>query len=302
MGSNYFVGDSSVASGFRLSYVRADKDFLDTYEIELVAGENFREGMQVENMFQRDTSGNFITAAANYIINEAAAKSFGYDNPADMVGKVITYGPSQGRIIGIMKDFHFESMHTSIAPMLLLYRDNYNRLSLKISGNDLQSTLDFIERTWGDFEKEVPINYTFLDDSFNDQYRQEERLSSMIKVFAVIAIIIGCLGLIGMVGFIIETKLKEIGIRKVLGASTQSIWMMVSNRFLVLVVIAFVVALPISYYLMDGWLDKFVYRTSIGVFIILLPIILSAALTLIAISYQTIKATLVNPVECLKDE
>ncbi|MEP1097308.1 MAG: FtsX-like permease family protein [Cyclobacteriaceae bacterium] len=302
MGSNYFMGDSAVASGFRLPYIRVDKDFLDTYEIELVAGENFREGMQVENMFDRDSSGNFITASANYIINETAAKSFGYENPADILGTVITYGPSEGRIIGIMKDFHFESLHSTIAPMLLMYRENYRRLSLKISGNNLQNTLDFIERTWGDFEKEIPINYTFLDESFNDQYRQEERLSSMIKVFAVIAIIIGCLGLIGMVGFIIETKLKEIGIRKVLGASTQSIWLMVSNRFLILVGIAFIVALPISYYLMDGWLDEFVYRTRIGAFIIFLPVVLSVALTLIAISYQTIKATLVNPVECLKDE
>ncbi len=300
MGSNYFIGDSAVATGFRLPFISVDKDFLNTYEIELVAGENFRDGMEI--VFQRDSSGNFLTAPGNYIINETAAKALGYENPVDVVGTVIAYGPSQGRIIGVMKDFHFESMHSPIVPMLIMYRDRYRRISLKLNTNDLRSTLDFIESTYADFDKENPINYRFLDDLFNDQYQQEERLSTMIKVFAVIAIMIGCLGLIGMVGFIIETKLKEIGIRKVLGASTQSIWMMVSNRFLVLVGIAFLIALPISYYLMNGWLDEFVYRTNIGVFIIILPVLLAVLLTLLAISFQTMKATRVNPVECLKDE
>ncbi len=300
MGSNYFLGDSAVATGFRLPYLSVDKEFLNTYEIELVAGENFRDGMEV--VFQRDTAGNFLTAPGNYIINETAAKSLGYENPADAIGIVIAYGPSQGRIIGVMKDFHFESMHSPIVPMLIMYRERYRRLSLKLNTNDLKRTLDFIENTYAKFDSENPVNYMFLDDLFAAQYQQEKRLSTMIKVFAVVAILIGCLGLIGMVGFIIETKLKEIGIRKVLGASTQSIWMMVSNRFLVLVGIAFLIALPISYYLMNGWLDEFVYRTSIGIFIIILPVVLAVALTLLAISYQTMKATRVNPVECLKDE
>lgn len=302
MGANYFIGDSAVASGFRLPYITVDEDFLEAYQIDLVAGEYFREGTQVQNMFERDSSGNFITAPASYVINETAAKSFGYEDPADIVGNVISYGPSRGRIIGIMQDFHFESMHSEIAPMLLMYRENYNRISLKLRPENIKSTLENIENTWGNFQTEIPINYRFLDESFNDQYRQEQRLSSMIKVFAVIAILIGCLGLIGMVGFIIETKLKEIGIRKVLGASTSSIWMMISNKFLILVGIGFAVAMPITYYLMDGWLDDFVYRTSISFFIIFLPIILAVCLTLLAISYQTMKATKVNPVECLKDE
>ena len=302
MGSSYFIGDSAVASGFRLPYISVDKDFLDTYEIDLVAGEYFRDGMEVENLFQRDSSGRFITAPASYVINQTAAKSFGYENPSDIIGNVITYGPSKGRIIGIMQDFHFESMHSEIAPMLMMYRENYNRISLKLRPDNIKSTLEHIENTWGKFQTDIPINYTFLDESFNDQYRQEQRLSSIIKVFAAIAILIGCLGLIGMVGFIIETKLKEIGIRKVLGASTSSIWIMISNRFLILVGIGFTVALPITYYLMDGWLDDFVYRTTIGFFTIFLPIVLAIGLTLLAISYQTMKATKVNPVECLKDE
>ena len=124
----------------------------------------------------------------------------------------------------------------------------------------------------------------------------------MIKVFATVAVLIGCLGLIGMVGFIIETKIKEIGVRKVMGASTPSIWMMISNRFLVLIGIAFLVALPLSYWLMNGWLDEFVYRTNISIITILIPVFVTVSLTFLAISYQTLKATQVNPVECLKDE
>ncbi|MEP5103496.1 MAG: FtsX-like permease family protein, partial [Ekhidna sp.] len=167
---------------------------------------------------------------------------------------------------------------------------------------DLRSTLDHIENVYAQFDAESDPNYRFVDDLFNEQYQKEERLGSMIKVFAVIAILIGCLGLIGMVGFIIETKLKEIGVRKVLGASTGSIWMIISNRFMILIGIAFLIGLPLAYWFMNDWLESFVYRTNISIFLIVSPIIAAAILTLLAIAFQTIKATRVNPVECLKDE
>jgi len=294
-GNRYFSGDSSVAGGFRLPIVHVDKDFLDTYQIDLIAGENFRDGMKT--MTQPDT-----TVAGHYIINVTAAKAYGFDDPAEAVGFRLNYGSTVGRVVGVMEDFHFESLHTSIVPMLLLYTENYRQISIKLTPDDMKSTLSFIEETYGKFETELPVNYTFVDELFNEQYQQEQRLSTMIKVFAVIAILIGCLGLIGMVGFIIETKLKEIGVRKVLGASTSSLWMLVSNRFLILVGIAFLLALPISYYFMNGWLQEFVYRTNISILIMLLPIILTVVITLLAISYQTMKATMVNPVDCLKDE
>lgn len=294
-GSRYFVGDSSVSTSFRLPIVSVDRDFLNTFEIDLVAGENFREGM--ETVLVSDS-----TSIGHYIINATAAKAFGFQNANEIIGEKIVYGPSEGRIIGVMKDFHFESLHSEIVPMLILYQERYRRVSLKIKEQDIEGTLNFIESTHAKFDSENPVNYWFLDDLFDQQYLKEERISTMIKFFAVVAILIGCLGLIGMVGFIIETKLKEIGVRKVLGASTQSIWMLISNRFLILVGIAFLVTLPIVYYLMTGWLDDFVYRTDISIFMIVLPIVATIILTLLAISYQTIKATMVNPVECLKDE
>jgi len=242
------------------------------------------------------------TTVGYYIINETAAKAFGFEDANDIIGYKIGYGPTEGRIIGVMADFHFESLHSEIVPMLMMYQDDYRRISVKLSEKEVRNTLDFIESTYAKFDSEQPANYNFVDDLFNDQYENEERLSIMIKVFATIAILIGCLGLIGMVGFIIETKIKEIGVRKVLGASTQSIWMLISNRFLILIGIAFIMSLPIAYYLMIDWLDAFVYRTNISVFNIALPMFLTIAITLLAISYQTLKATKVNPVECLKDE
>lgn len=294
-GSRFFQNDSAIATNFRLPVVSVDRDFLKTYEIGLVAGENFPEGTEIQ--MRRDT-----TLRTHYIVNEATAKALNINDPNELLGQKLAYGATEGPIIGVMQDFHFESMHTSIVPMVLIYVDNYLTVSLKISESDMPETLDYIEKTYSEFDPEGTADYQFLDKLFDAQYLQEQRLSTMIKVFAFVAILIGCLGMIGMVGFIIETKLKEIGVRKVLGASTPSIWMLISNRFLILIAIAFFVALPISYWLMDGWLNNFVYRTSISIWVIMVPVLVTILITLLAISYQILRATRVNPVECLKDE
>ncbi|WP_424963947.1 FtsX-like permease family protein [Ekhidna sp.] len=294
-GSRFFKGDSAIATSFRLPVVTVDEHFLDAYGIELLAGENFREGMETELMPDTIVTGY-------YVVNLAAIKALGFEDPNEAVGQKLGYGPSEGRIVGVMEDFHFESLYSPIVPTLFLTRDRYRRVSMKLAGENIRESLDHIENVYAQFDPEGEANYRFVDDMFNEQYQKEERLGTMIKVFAVIAILIGCLGLIGMVGFIIETKIKEIGVRKVLGASTSSIWMIISNRFLILIGIAFLIGLPIAYWFMNDWLETFVYRTSISVFLILMPVIAAAVLTILAISYQTIKATRVNPVECLKDE
>lgn len=294
-GSRFFKGDSAIATNFRLPVVTVDKYFLDTYGIDILAGENFRDGMETNLLPDTMVTGH-------YIINEAAAKALGFNNPGEIVGKKLGYGPSEGRIIGVMKDFHFESLHSPIVPTLFLTRDRYRRISLKLNSEDLRETLDYIENVFAQFDSESDPNYRFVDDLFNEQYQKEERLGTMIKVFAAIAILISCLGLIGMVGFIIETKLKEIGVRKVLGASTQSIWLIISNRFLILIGVAFLIGLPVAYWFMSDWLEGFVYRTNISIMLVLMPAVIAVLLTLAAIAYQTLQATRVNPVECLKDE
>ena len=297
-GSSFFKGDSLVQTSFRLPSVTVDEDYLKTFDIPLIAGKDFDKSQDA----QTDSVGY-------YIINRKAAEAFGFNNPNDIIGERLSYGPydgenqGMGKIQGVTEDFNFESVHSEIKPMVMIKSShNLRRLVLHIGPTDMNETLAFLEETWTKFDTENPFDYRFVDDIFNEQYRQEERLSTMINVFTIIAILIGCLGLIGMVGFIVETKLKEIGVRKVLGASTKSILVLISNQFVVLMVIAFAIALPISFWLMSGWLENFVYRTSIGIVLVILPLVITAVLTFLAISYQCIKATLVNPVECLKDE
>jgi len=294
-GSRFYKGDSLVSTDFRLPINSVDRDFLTTYGIELVAGENFSEGMKTE--LAQDT-----IMPGHYILNETAVRAFGFEDPNEIVGRKMQYGPSEGQIVGVMKDFHFESMHSEIVPMIILYRENFRLMSLKLKEQDIDASLEHIEETFSRFDQEADVAYWFLDELFEDQYATEQKTSNAIKVFATIAILISCLGLIGMVGFIIETKIKEIGVRKVLGASTKSIWLMISNRFLVLIGLASLIALPLSYWLMNDWLQQFVYRTPISLVTILLPALAATILTFLAISYQTMKATGVNPVECLKDE
>lgn len=297
-GSSFFNGDSLTRTSFRLPFIQVDEDFLQTFEIPLIAGENFTRDQDMG----KDSIGY-------YIINRKAAEAFGFKDPQDIVGKRLAYGPFDGstykigRIQGVTEDFHFESMHTEIAPMVMLKAPwNYRRMVMKVDPQNLQETLAYIESTWAKFDQENPAEYRFLDDMFNEQYVQEERLSTMISVFTVIAVLIGCLGLIGLVGFVIETRLKEIGIRKVLGASVKNILLLVSSRFITLMVVGFIIALPIGYWLMNGWLDNYVYRTTIGILIIFTPVIMAGLITLLSIGYQTIQASKVNPVECLKDE
>lgn len=298
-GAAIYKSDSAERLDFRLPWIRVDHDFLKTFEIKLIAGSDFSKGQEMV----KDSTGY-------YIINRTAATRMGYSNPEEVVGKQLSYGSYNGsgslrigRIIGVVEDFHFESLRTPIVPMVMAnMNSNYRRICIKIKPERLQETFAHIEETWAKFDPSTTPTYRFVDDLFADQYLQEERLGNMIKVFTIIAILIGCLGLIGMVGFVIETKLKEIGIRKVLGASMPKIFLMISQRFLILIGIAFVIALPLGYWLMNDWLSGFEYRTTIGIVVILGPVVMAAILTLLAISYQTIKASLVNPVECLKDE
>ncbi len=293
MGSSIYKGDTAVRMDFRLPFIRVDHDFVSTFEIDLIAGEDFVREQEII----KDSIGY-------YIVNRRCVERMDFATPEDAIGQRMTYGGRYtGRIIGVVEDFHFESLKTPIVPMVMLHMNRgYRRISLKVKPEGLSETLAHIDETWAQFDPETTANYRFLDDLFADQYLQEERLSQVIKVFTGVAVLISCLGLIGMVGFVIETKIKEIGIRKVLGASLAKILFLISSRFLLLLVIGFVVAVPIAYWFMSGWLDTFVYKTSISVFVIAAPVFVAAILTMVSISYQTIKASLVNPVECLKDE
>ncbi|MFY0625257.1 MAG: FtsX-like permease family protein [Reichenbachiella sp.] len=298
MGSKFYKGDSLVPSNFRLPQISVDEYFLNTYDIELIAGEPFKKSQDM-----------YIDSIGYYIINRKAAEAMGYQNPKDIIGAKLSYGPFNGNglkignIQGVVEDFHFESMHSPIVPMVMLKtNDNFREVSLKLKSHEITKTLESIESVYAKFDPETSPSYHFIDELFDLQYQNEERLGKMIKVFTFIAIFIGCLGLIGMVGFIIETKTKEIGIRKVLGASVQNIIQIISSHFFVLIMIAFTVAIPISFWYMSDWLEAFEYRTEISLTIIFLPLVFTFIFTAFTLGYQSFKASNANPVESLKAE
>jgi putative ABC transport system permease protein len=280
-----------VPSNADIKFIYADHDFVTTYGVQMAAGRNF--------------SRDFSTDTSSYLLNEAAVKVLGLKKNEDAVGMNFGYGGSKGKVIGVFRDFHFESMHQKIVPLVMLVPrngNNYNALSIRISGNNIPAALAHIEGTWKKFLPETPFQYTFLDENFDKLYDSEQRQGTIFTVFACIAIFIACLGLFGLSAFAITQRIKEIGIRKVLGADTGTIVTLLSKDFLKLVMIAAVIAFPIAWYAMHNWLQDFAYRINIPWWIFLLAGIVAAVVALATISVQAIKAALANPVKSLRTE
>ncbi len=291
MGSQMNRGDSFAPTKADIKYVTADEDYLPTYGVKMVAGRNFSKE------FGMDTSA--------FLINEAAVKVLGLRSNEEAIGKPFRYGQRQGQLVGVFNDFHFESLHQRILPLVIFIpkkAGDYSRLSLKISGNNIPAALSKIESTWKKFLPDVPYEYTFLDENFQKLYQSEERQKAIFTIFACIAIFIACLGLFGLSAFAITQRIKEIGIRKVLGASVSNIVTLLSKDFLKLVIIAAVIAYPLAWYAMNTWLQDFAYRINISWWVFLLAGIIAAAIAFATISLQSVKAALANPVKSLRTE
>jgi putative ABC transport system permease protein len=225
-------------------------------------------------------------------------------SPEDAIGKQFQYGGRKGQIIGVFNDFHFESMHQRILPLVMFIPKNlgnYGRLSVKVSAN-IPTALSHLESTWKKFLPEIPFEYTFLDQRFEKLYESEQRQKAIFTVFACIAIFIACLGLFGLSAFAISQRVKEIGIRKVLGASVNSIVVLLSKDFLKLVVIAFVIAAFVGWYAMYKWLQDFAYRIHIQLWVFVAAGIIAAIVAFFTISLQAIRAASANPVKNLRTE
>ena len=291
-GAGTVEGDTTRPTASDIKYVMADNQFIPTYKIKMIAGRNF--------------SKDFGTDSSSYILNETAARNMGWRNPAEAVGKTMSYGGDKGPIIGVMHDFHFESMHQKIVPLLLCTASDrpglYSDLSIRISGKNIGTTLAYLEKTYKKFVPETPFQYNFLDERFQMLYDSETRQGSIFAVFAGIAIFIACLGLFGLSAFAITQRMKEIGVRKVLGASISSIVQLLSKDFLKLVGVAALIAFPVAWYAMYNWLEDFAYRVTIAWWIFLLAGIIAALIAVITISLQAIKAALANPVKSLRSE
>ena len=220
----------------------------------------------MEFLWQRDEifRETMVPILVGFVLNESAVKSIGWKSWPEAVGKDFKYGNTKGHVIGVIKDFHFESMHQSIVPLVLVMFppsvSYFNNLSVKFSGNNIGASLSYLENTWKKFLPEIPYQYAFLDENFDKLYEAEQRQGSIFTIFACIAIFIACLGLFGLSAFAITQRIKEIGIRKVLGADVSTIVTLLSKDFLKLVGISAIIAFPIAWYFMHKWLQDFAYR------------------------------------------
>jgi len=267
-----------------------DYDFIPTLGIEIIAGRNF----------SRDHPTDMEDA---YIVNEAAVKSFGWDQP---IGKKIIWAGDKnkkGHVVGVIRDFHYASFHEKIAPLVLHMSTGVSSyLSIRLQGNNIFKSMSWLKTKWKEFYPGHPFDYFFLDEGFNKLYKSEEKMGTLFRFFTVLGLIISCLGLYGLSSYLLEQRTKEIGIRKVLGASMPRILFTVSKEFLRWVVLANVVAWPVIYFAMKQWLANFAYRISIPFLSFLLSAFIVVTVALLTIGYQCIKTALTNPVDSLRYE
>jgi len=273
-----------------LKFIDVDYDFLKTYDMPLAAGRSF--------------SREFSTDNKNYLLNEAAVKALGWQDAQNAIGKDIKYGDIQGKVIGIVKDSHFESLHQNIIPLLYSMSpyNYYQKISIKIDGRNVRSAIVALTDTWRKYLPESPFEYTFLDERFGQLYKAEQLQGSLFTIFSCLAIFIACLGLFGLASFTITQRFKEIGIRKVLGASVPQIMMELSKDFLKLVLIAAIIAVPVAWYSMNKWLLDFAFRINIQWWVFVIAGAIALIIAFATVSFQSVKAALMNPVKSLRSE
>ena len=294
MGASTLVGDSMRPVTADIKFVVTDYDFVPTYGIPVLSGRNFSRG------YGTDTS--------NFILNEAAVRAIGWKSPGEAVGRNFKYGRYTGKIIGVIGDFHFESLRQKIVPIVLMNpaitptQSYFNNLSVKVSGNNISAELATIEKAWRKYLPEIPYQYSFLDERFASLYESEQKQGTIFTVFACIAIFIASLGLFGLSAFAITQRIKEIGIRRVLGARVDSIVTLVSGYFLKLVLIAAIIAFPLAWYAMSLWLQDFAYRISIHWWVFVLSAMVALLVALTTVSFHAIKAAVSNPINSLRSE
>jgi predicted permease len=266
---------------------QADGDYFDLFNLKLLAGEKLADG---------DT-------ATGFVVNEKLAKLIGYINPQDAVGKEITMWGRRRPIIGVVNDFHTVSLAYPLEPVIMLNRiRGYECLSVKVASSDFQSVIKKIQEKWEQAYPDHIFSYEFLDQQISEFYDSQRRMSVLLTIFTTMAIFIGCLGLLGLVTFMASQKTKEIGIRKVLGATVESILVKFSKEFVVLLVVGFALAAPLSWWVTRMYLDQFAYRIEIGPSVFVMGVGISLLIALITVSYKSIRAATVNPVDSLRYE
>ena len=271
-----------------------DYEFVNTFKMEMALGRYYSREWTVDTV-------NSI------VINQTAAEALGLINPIGSELIEAGIGREESRVwkvIGVIKDFHFESLHQPIQPlaMTLFTRGAGRYISVRLSSDNIRQSIESIKTIWAQYAGKQEFEYTFFNEDYARLYKSEERTSKLFASFSLLAILIGCLGLFGLVAYTAEKKTKEIGIRKVLGSSILSIVLLLSTEFIKWIVIANIIAWPIAYYLMNEWLNDFAYRMDIRITVFLFAGASSLIIAMMSVSYQAIKAAVANPVESLKYE
>jgi len=283
--------EGATGNEWRMHVQEVDESFLDTFEIPLVAGRNFRSDLDDEPTHP-------------YILNETAVKQLGWTDP---VGKsfewVLENGTIEGTVVGVVKDYHFGPVRDRIAPQVITANifALWN-LTVRVRSENLEETLAFLEQTWTRFAPDRPFEYTFVDERLSMLYKKEQHLGEVLGLFALLAIMLACLGLFGLVSFTAEQRTREIGIRKVLGASISSVVSLLSGGLLKLILIAVIIAWPLTYVMLDRWLQDFPYRIDLGFGTFVLGGTLTIVIALMTVGFQAWKASRANPIEALRHE
>jgi len=279
-------GEEVSTSIYRLN---VDANYFDTYSMKLAAGRFFSKDIPTDS-------------AKSVLVNESAVKTFGWQTAANAIGKPFGKKDQKRHVIGVIKDFNFENLHKRVDALLIGYAHGGNGISIKIDAAHIQGAIDQLTKTWKNIVPEVPLQYSFVDERINKQYGSEQKMEGIFYGFSALSLLIACLGLFGLTTFVVERKTKEIGIRKVLGASVSGIISLLSIDFLTLVLISILIASPLAWYFMNNWLQDFAYRVQINWWIFLLAGIVAMLITFITVSLQAIKAAMANPVKSLRTE
>jgi putative ABC transport system permease protein len=284
-------GDSLINSQVTTKMVPTDPEFFRTYGMEFVAGRDFDKSIKTDDSLA-------------FIVNEAAAREYGWTDLERAIDKDFQYNGVKGKLIGIVKDFHFESLHQSIVPVVFfpVKGNNYRDLTIKISGDNFQEGIAHLENIWKEFLPNRPFEYQFLSDRYDRLYQDEQKQSQLFSIFSGLAIFIACLGLFGLATFNTMQRIKEIGIRKVLGATVPNILTLLSKEIVILILLANLVAWPIAWIFMGRWLDSFAYHIDMNVLVYVGTAVLAIAVALVTVSIQTIKAAMSNPANTLHYE
>ncbi len=286
-GQIYYVKDGveEIASN-AVEVKNIDEQYIDIYDIELIAGRNIREDSIVE-----------------YLLNEETVKALGVENYEEMLGATVQVWGADGKVVGIIKDFHTTSLHQEKPPIALWYdKGNFTQAAVKIDHSMANNILPTIQKEWELSYPDYLFTYSYLDNTINQFYINEARMKRTFSLFTGIALFIGAIGLLGLLSYIVQSRTKEIGVRKVLGASISEIMQLLTVDFVKLVVVAFLIAVPISWYFMNQWLQDFSNRISINIGVFAIAFFASVLITLIIIAYKSFQASIINPVKVLKDE